>query len=351
MQKPAYVYLRKGRWYWEPPPRLRGPRFRTVALGADQAAAWDLAHRLNHDLAGGDAVLPGSVRWLFQRFEESEAFRDLAASTQKDYRWLARMLSGHPVGAVPLGTLPAAAIKARHADRIYPELRAKHGDSAAHYACRFARRVWKWGRRQEHVGENPWAEMGLATPKARIQRWTWEQVEAFCTKAREMGWPSMALAVRLGYWTSLRQGDVLRLTWTALAAGVVRTSKTGAEVPVVTSAYPDLEAALAAAPRTAVQVLVCETTGRPWLPDHFRHVFREVAAAAGLPPDLQFRDLRATALTELSDGGADPILASTHSGHLTPQMQRRYARRTPEQFAEAAQRRLARRNARRNVGT
>ena len=63
--RPPYTYLRRGRWFWEPPPRLRGPSHKTVALGADQAAAWALARILNRDLAGDDTSgLPGTVRWL-----------------------------------------------------------------------------------------------------------------------------------------------------------------------------------------------------------------------------------------------------------------------------------------------
>ncbi len=65
--------------------------------------------------------------------------------------------------------------------------------------------------------------------------------------------------------------------------------------------------------------------------------------AAGLPDDLQFRDLRSTAATELSDAGADPIGLSTHTGHQTVSMTRRYARRTPEQFTAAAEKRMERR--------
>jgi len=56
---------------------------------------------------------------------------------------------------------------------------------------------------------------------------------------------------------------------------------------------------------------------------------------------LQFRDLRATALTELSDAGADVIDLSTHSAHETTQMARRYVRRTATQFSRAAAKRLA----------
>jgi hypothetical protein len=325
------------------------------ALGADQTVAWALARQINAELQKGQGPAPGSVRWLFTLFEQDERFGRLAPSTKKDYLWLGRLLCGLPVGGVALGGFPAGALKPRHADRLYEALCLDHGKATAHYACRYARRVWNWGGRRDHVDrrDNPWARMELQGIASRKQRWSAEQIEAVIAAAREMGWPSMALAVLLSWRATLRQGDVIGLTWTALDQRQVGTRKTGEVIPLVAGAYPDLAAALAATPRTGVQVVICEATKRPWRQDHFRHVFREVAKAAGVPDDLQFRDLRATGLTELADSGADEIGLSSHGGHKTPQMRRRYVRFTPEQFERAAEARVAaegRRNRRRNSG-
>jgi len=46
----------------------------------------------------------------------------------------------------------------------------------------------------------------------------------------------------------------------------------------------------------------------------------------------------------LADAGADIIQLSTHTGHKTAQMARRYARRTAVQFQQAAAQRIAARN-------
>ena len=54
-KKPPYVQLRKGRWYWEPPLRLRkSHNLETKALGADQANAWTYGRKLNKEHAGLD---------------------------------------------------------------------------------------------------------------------------------------------------------------------------------------------------------------------------------------------------------------------------------------------------------
>jgi integrase len=360
--KPRYTQLRKGRWYWEPPLRLRRSHGLVVqALGADQAAAWAYARKLNRDLAGldPDQAAPGTVTWLFERFFASDRFAGLALSTQKDYRWLARRLGEVSLGSVPLGRVNALSVRPRHADRIYQLLKETSGHATAHYACRFARRVWKWAGRRELVAAhpNPWAGMELAGLTQRHQRWTAEQVLAVVEASVEMGRASVGLAVLLAYWLGHRQGDVLALTWTALEDGHRHTNKTGVRVPIVAAAYPELAAALAAerarqegANLASTHVVVCEMTGRPWLPDTFRHEFRRVAVAAGLPGDLQFRDLRATATTELADAGADVVALSTHTGHLTVEMARRYTRRTADGFQRAAAQRLAARKNRTGGG-
>ncbi|MBX6743968.1 MAG: tyrosine-type recombinase/integrase [Acetobacteraceae bacterium] len=107
-------------------------------------------------------------------------------------------------------------------------------------------------------------------------------------------------------------------------------------MPTIASNYPELVAALEAASKDAVQVVVCETTKEPWRPDYFRQVFREVADAAGIPKTLQFRDLRATAATEAADGGADMLQLRTVHGWTTTQMAARYARPSQVQAKAAA---------------
>ena len=356
-ERPPYTQSRKGRWYWEPPLRLRRANGLTVkALGAEQAAAWAYARRLNRDLAGLDpgAAEPGPVAWLFEEFFRGDRFGGLAPSTQGDYRWLARRLGRLAIGPQTLGRVQARAVRARHADRIYAVPAVESGHATAHYACRFARRVWKWAARREHVeshAANPWAGMELPGIAEREQFWTAAQVAAIKAKACELGRPSVALAVSLAYWLGHRQGDVLTLTWAALGAGERRTGKTGARAVLAPQAYPELAAELlaekarqTAADTASTHAVVCEMTSRPWQPDTFRHVFRRIANAAGIASGLQFRDLRATAATELANAGADVIDMSTRTSHRTVQMARRYARRTPEQFERAAGKRLAARN-------
>lgn len=345
--RPPHAKLVKGRWFWDPPDRLRRSLgLKTIALGADTATAWARAAELNkHHLAlTAKQHAPGTVAWLLDKFEASDKLESKAKATQRDYKWLARVLRDLELGPqrTLFGRYQVLAVKPRHADAIYGLLRKDRGEATAHYACRFARRVWHWAKRQEWAGQaNPWEKMELRAVPPRRVRWLPDQVQAVVQAARDAGRPSIALAVLLAYWLGWRQADVLTLTWTELDAGLRITRKTGAELPIPWRSYPELAAALADTPRKAVQVLVNEHSQQPWTLSKFRHHYPAIAKAAGIPAGLQFRDLRATAGTEIADGDGSLIGIGTHLGHQTAQMARRYARPTMKQADAAARARLS----------
>lgn len=357
-KRPQHVKLVKGRWYWDPPDRLRKSHgLKTVALGGDQGSAWRYADKLNgeHLQLGPGAPRIGTIRWMLDLFFQSERAQTLAPSTLRDYRWLAySVLAPLRAGTVIVGEMPAMAIKPRHADGIHKAIMEERGNAAAHYAARFARRVWHWAARREIVGAvNPWAGMELAGLPARTALWTQAQVAAVVAQAEADGRPSIGLATLLAYWLAHRQADVLNLTWTALEEGIVQTRKTGRPLPIDVEAYPELAAALAGIGRSSTHVVLREpatppsgskprasVVPKPYQRHTFGHEWREIARKAGIPDTLQFRDLRATALTEIADAGVDIIPLNTHGGHKTVQMTRRYARPTVEQFRTAARQRL-----------
>lgn len=340
-ERPKYAYLRGRWWYWEPPANSGRGR---VPLGSDQAAAFQKADELNADLAGSAA---GTLRHMADAFETSRVFLALSPNTQRQYQGMLRALCAVPVTGHTLGVELVREIRPVHADGIYEVLVARHGPAMAAYVCRVARRVWEWGLRQEHVQVNPWTKMSIRGQPARKQRWTMEQIATFHATAERMGRPSMALACTLLYWWGWRPQDVAALTWGDVRAGVMvprKTANTTAiELPIVIDGYPEVAAALAAGRETAPDdqaVIRSERTKEGYTRDGLSHAWRAVMDEAALPPDLQMRDLRATAVTELNEAGVDSVAASTHSGHLTADMRRRYARRTIKAAEGAAAARL-----------
>ena len=162
---------------------------------------------------------------------------------------------------------------------------------------------------------NPAEKMRLKVSPPRHQLWMPEQIANFVATAETKGRPSIGLAVRMGEGLGQREGDNLRLGWTAYDGTVVRLRqrKTGKliDVPVIA----DLRQALDQAPRTAATIVVSETTGKPYAEHNFVHLFREIATAAGLPTDLQYRDLRRTAVVRLAEAGCSVPEIAAITGH------------------------------------
>lgn len=92
-------------------------------------------------------------------------------------------------------------------------------------------------------------------------------------------------------------------------------------------------------------VVVNESTGFPWSNIHFRHKWRKLATAAGIPVNVRNMDSRAGAITEglvATDGDLDAVrIAATHSNVSTTQG---YSRGHAERTAEVMRRRAALRN-------
>jgi integrase len=121
------------------------------------------------------------------------------------------------------------------------------------------------------------------------------------------------LPVLMALWTGQRQGDLLRLTWSAYDGTKVRLkqSKTGARVEIPVGA--PLKAALDAAERRS-PIILLTIDGKPWTPDGFRASFAKARIKAGIQ-DVTFNDLRGTAVTRLAIAGCTEAEIATLTGH------------------------------------
>ena len=121
------------------------------------------------------------------------------------------------------------------------------------------------------------------------------------------------LPVLMALWTGQRQGDLLRLTWSAYDGTTIRLkqSKTGARVTIPVGA--PLKAALDAAERRS-PIILLTIDGKPWTQDGFRASFAKARIKAGIR-DVTFNDLRGTAVTRLAIAGATEAEIATITGH------------------------------------
>jgi integrase len=117
----------------------------------------------------------------------------------------------------------------------------------------------------------------------------------------------------LGLWTGQRQGDLLRLPWSAYDGTHIKLKqrKTGARVVVKVGA--PLKAALDAAPKRCT-IILTNSEGKPWTSDGFRASWGKACKAAGVI-GVTFNDLRGTAVTRLALVGATEAEIATITGH------------------------------------
>jgi integrase len=114
-------------------------------------------------------------------------------------------------------------------------------------------------------------------------------------------------------WTGQRQGDLLRLPWSAYDGKAVRLkqSKTGARVTVPVGA--PLKALLDASKKRGPLILM-NTRGRAWTANGFRVSWRKACAAAEVS-GVTFHDLRGTAVLRLFPAGGTEAEIATITSH------------------------------------
>lgn len=314
---------RKGRdmFYWQPKAKyfvagewVKCP-FKAKRLARDTDNAEDAAieaKALNEHLAawqqGLESPSPAkfSVHWLATEFYKDEMYLSLSKKSQREYK---RIIEKEILSIFV--DIPCKEVTRLQARAFYHALRSK--PRLAEYTMMVARRLFHYGRNIGVIQENPFTEMGVKRVKPREQIWSDEQINAFLAKALEMGKRSMWLSMLIGSTIGTDTSTTRLLAWSNYDGKALRYArgKTGVKVAIPLLELQMLKAAIDATPRSATQVIVSESTNKPYSEFHFCDVFRQVANAADIPKELQFKDLRRTAVVKLALAGCSvPEIAS-----------------------------------------
>jgi integrase len=340
------------RFYWVPTAKLQAAGFVPRRLSDDRAQALTEAEDCNAaldrwyrgEVAAPKGPAPGSLAALDDLFQRDDAFTvHMKSRTQRDYLYGIRPALGWA------GTENVTALTRRVVKAWYRHQRATRGAANARNAVAALRRLMSFGCDEGWIKDNPALKLRVATPPSRRRVWAIEERDRFCTAAKEAGRPSMALAVMLGWCLGQRPSDLRTLAWSAYDGHAVQLRQAKTDQPVWVPALPELRSLLDQTPRRSTQIVVSERTGRPYQESDFQHTFAEIRAAAGLPNDLQYRDLRRTLATALGAAGCSDDQIRAITGHKTRSVVAVYVR-PDTTFAEGAMERLerARTNKRRN---
>jgi integrase len=268
-------------WAWKGGPPLRG-----------EPGTSEFIASYNEAVVQKVAPPRGTLLSLLQQYQASEDFYLLAASTRRSYVPLIVRIEKD------LGEFPLSALTDRRTRGIFLAWRdriAANGRRQADYAWTVLARVLSWSLNRGLIGTNPCERGGRLYRGSRAEKiWTPADEAAFIERAP----PHLHLPLLLALWTGQRQGDLLRLPWSAYDGTHIRLrqSKTGRRVEIKVGA--PLKVALDAAPKRST-IILTNSDGKPWTSDGFRASWRKACKAAGVV-GVTFHDLRGTAVTRLA---------------------------------------------------
>jgi integrase len=283
-------------WAWKGGPRLAGE------LGSPEFIA-----SYYEAVTAKKAAPVGMLMSLMQAFQGSAEFAGLRDRTRLDYvrqiKLIERQFGDFPLKA--LGSRGTRAVFLTWRDELALKSRRQ-----ADYAWMVLARILSWSKHRGLITENPCERGGRLYRGSRSDHvWTADDEAAFYRLAPA----HLHLPVLMALWSGQRQGDLLRLTWSAYDGTKVRLkqSKTGARVEIPVGA--PLKAALDAAERRS-PIILLTIDGKPWTPDGFRASFAKARIKAGIQ-DVTFNDLRGTAVTRLAIAGCTEAEIATITGH------------------------------------
>ena len=250
----------------------------------------------------------GVLLALLFRFQESAEFQfGISPRTRRDYIKQIKRIER------AFGDFPIKAMDDPRARSVFLEWRDKLAQTSlrqADYAYGTLARVLSWAHNRGLIAKNPCAKGGKLYHGTRVHKiWDDEDVARFQRTA-----PShLRLAMLLAINTGQRQGDLLRLPWSAYDGATIklRQRKTGAYVPIPVA--DPLKDALDAAPKKS-PIILTNSDDKPWSESGFQGAWGKATMRAGIR-GLTFHDLRGTAVVTLARAGCNEIEIFSITGH------------------------------------
>ena len=243
---------------------------------------------------------------MLRSYQDSDEFRSLAPRSRVDYvgkiKLIEKEFSNFPLAAM-------TDVRTRGIFKSWRERLAIASRRQADYAWVVLARVLSWGMDRGLVAANPCARGGRLYRGSRAEKiWTDADEAAFLDRAPT----HLHLALALALWTGQRQGDLLRLPWSAYDGKHIRLRQRKGGARVVIRVGQPLKAALDAAQKRST-IILTNSDGKPWSPDGFRASWGKACRKAGIV-GVTFH-LRGTAVTRLALAECTEAEIATITGH------------------------------------
>ena len=240
-------------------------------------------------------------------FRRAPNFNRISPRTRRDYIKQIKRIER------AFGDFPIKALDDPRARSVFLEWRDQLAQTSlrqADYAYGTLARILSWAHNRRLIAKNPCAKGGKLYHGTRVHKiWDDEEVARFLRTAP----PYLRLAMLLAINTGQRQGDLLRLPWSAYDGKAIklRQRKTGAYVPIPVT--DELKAALDAAPRQS-PIMLTNSEGKPWSESGFQGAWGKATMRAGIR-GLTFHDLRGTAVVTLARADCNEVEIYSITGH------------------------------------
>ena len=313
-------------WWWVPPlwarklgakAEMLGPELTNDAIikSRQRTKEWTDAKNPKKD-----TPIPFSLAAACLSYEKGPWFVNVGKDTKPEILVALSLIKQSPLAKIPCDKIERKHIRAFHAKIKESAIAAGNTENKANKTIKWLRRVLNWAKEEGwYKHENPCNQLGLRHSKGRNKKkhlWTTGRIDKMIQTALDMNYPAVAFTISFGYDTTQRLTDLLTATWNDFdGEGVdftqakVEDNDEGGEVwaPLSKRSLQLLPA------RKSIQIILKDSTQRPYDKDSFGKDFRKIRKAAGIPNTLQFRDLRRTGATEIATGGgrSEPL-----TGHV-----------------------------------
>jgi integrase len=218
------------------------------------------------------------------------------------------------------GDMPIAAIEEMGSRSVFLDWRQEKAATprTADLAWSVLQKIMAFGVKAEKLSRNPCLGIDrLAETGTRREKiWTPPDI----SKIRAVASEPIRDALLMAIWTGQRQGDLLRLTWSAYTGTHIHLKQSKGKKNVRVKVSKELKTMLdAKLKKLAGQDLVSLTIlnnshGKPWTSDGFRTSWGKAFDKSGVT-ELTFHDLRGTFITEARRGGSTIDDIASITGH------------------------------------
>jgi len=248
---------------------------------------------------------------LIRLYRKSIRYENLRENSRKDYEQCIKVILAWSVRA---GDPPVSSIRPLDVDAFYQGMFPK-APARANKTISILRTILEFAVKKGLLQTNPAVNPDLHVRPGRDVVWTSEEIRIFCKVAVEMGRPSIALATLVAVNIGQRQGDILKLAWSQYDGKTITLRQEKTQKRLAVPVIQELKIVLDTTKRISPTMIISETTQKPYARHNFTHLFRAVVKKAELRDELQFLDLRRTAVVELAQAGCNDLQIGAVTGH------------------------------------